>query len=259
MSLAATLSLTAVAQECANNGGAGPIVYGPEYSNGGVCQKGRKEATKTPVEAFGVHPPGIDPYDAHRFIHRWRHVFIPYYAPLSPVATSARWKPWCYFPLMPYYTPYYIGYCPHRLCNPKPPPYGSDGWGEGPMPGHDPGPPPLNYGAYTSIIPDDTIFWNMGGNGLVPYGAPRPPHISKGPDLVDMIQVTRAQGYGAGPGGPDGAACQACVGGTPPTILDGGVIAPVPAAGAMLPETQAEMNEKESKRAAPAEAPAQPE
>lgn len=175
-----------------------------EYSNGGMCQRGRKEATLTPVEAFGVHPPGPDPADARRCIfRRWRRAYLPYYAPAAPVATSVRWRPWCYFPLLPYYTPYYIGYCPHRLCKPKPPPYGSDGWGQGPMPGQDPdpGPPPLNYGAYTSIIQDDTTFWNMGGNGLVPYGAPRPPHLGP-PDLVDAIQVSRAQGGGGPLGGP---------------------------------------------------------
>jgi hypothetical protein len=52
---------------------------------------------------------------------------------------------------------------------------------------------PLNYGAYTTILRDDTTFWNMGGNGLVPYGAPHPPRIWA-PDLVDMIRSSRAQG-----------------------------------------------------------------
>jgi hypothetical protein len=210
MAWAALLPLSAAAQECVNggactNGGAGGPVYGPEYSNGGVCAKGRGPAVLTPVEAFGVHPPGLDPADANRcwVLHRWREMWIPYYAPLSPTSTSARWKPWCYFPLMPYYTPYYCGYCPHRLCNPKPLPYGHDGgWGHGPMPDH-PLPPnageaPLRYGVYTSVIQDDTTFWNMGGNGLVPYGTPRPPHNGP-PDLVDAIQVSRS---GGGPGHP---------------------------------------------------------
>lgn len=181
--LAATLSLPALAQE---------------YSDGGKGARGRKEATLTPVEAFGVHPPGPDPGYAHRCIfHRWKYAYIPYYAPLAPVATSVRWKPWCYFPLLPYYTPYYMGYCPKRLCQPKPAPYGSDGWGQGPMPDHplphDAGPTPLRYGVYTSVLQDDTVFWNMGGNGLVPYGTPRPAHEGP-PDLVDMIQASRKQG-----------------------------------------------------------------
>jgi hypothetical protein len=175
-----------------------------EYSNGGNCKKGRKEATKTPVEAFGVHPPGPDPADLNRCVFCWwKYTYIPYYSPLAPIATSIRWKPWCYFPLLPYYTPYYIGYCPHRLHCPKPLPYGYDGgWGDGPSPDHPIPPPaeyaPLGYGAYTSIITDDTIFWNMGGNGLVPYGTPRPPHGGS-PDLVDAIQVSRQQGYGGCP------------------------------------------------------------
>jgi hypothetical protein len=227
--LAATLSLTASAQECSNDGD-GANVYGPEYSNGGACAKGRGPAIVTPVEAFGVHPPGLDPADANRcwLLHRWREMWIPYYAPLSPTSTSARWKPWCYFPLMPYYTPYYCGYCPHRLCTPEPPPYGFDGgWGPGPKPDgpipHDPTGTPLRYGVYTSVIQDDTTFWNMGGNGLVPYGAPRPPRIWA-PDLVDMIRGSRAQG---GPFcAPPGDAV------TPPV--------------AQLPEPSAETPEKKS-------------
>lgn len=248
--LTAALPWTASAQECANGvcangacangvcangtcadgncaGGNGPV-YGPQYSNGGACARGRKKAILTPVEAFGVHPPGLDPYDANRcwILHRWRHLFIPYYAPLSPTSTSARFKPWCYFPLMPYYTPYYIGYCPHRLCDPKPPPYGWDGgWGPGPRPAppcDGPNAPKYNsFGAYTSILKDDTIFWNMGGNGLVPYGAPRPPHLGP-PDLVDAIQSTRAQAYGFG-----GGACGGGVAGAaPPAVLPGPATAP---------------------------------
>ncbi|HEY7156569.1 MAG TPA: hypothetical protein VH575_21555 [Gemmataceae bacterium] len=207
--LAAALSLTAAAQECPPNGGAGGAavqecpsdggpgepVYGPEYSNGGACAKNRGPAIVTPFELYGVHPPGLDPADANRcwILHRWREMWIPYYAPLSPTSTSARWKPWCYFPLMPYYTPYYCGYCPHRCHNPEPPPYGSDGWGQGPMPTDTPIHPPLGYGVYTSVLKDDTVFWNMGGNGLVPYGTPRPPSRNY-PDLVDMIRGSRASG-----------------------------------------------------------------
>jgi hypothetical protein len=43
----------------------------------------------------------------------------------------------------------------------------------------------------------------MGGNGLVPYGTPRPPHEGP-PDVVDMIQASR-RGGGCHPAG-DGAA-----------------------------------------------------
>jgi hypothetical protein len=189
IALGAALSLPAMAQE---------------YSNGGNGKKGRNDATLTPVEAFGVHPPGPDPADSHRrFFCWWRKTYVPYYAPVAPVATSVRWKPWCYFPLMPYYTPYYNGYCPHRLCNPQPQPYGYDGgWGKGPMPDHpfpaNPEEAPLRYGGYTSVIQDDTIFWKMGGNGLVPYGTPRP-SSGGSPDLVDAIQVSRGKGDGCIP------------------------------------------------------------
>jgi hypothetical protein len=182
--LAAMLCQTAAAQEYSNGTGA-------------INLRGRGPATLTPVEAFGVHPPGPDPaYNRKCIFRHWRYTFIPYYAPLSPTASSVRWKPWCYFPLLPWYTPYYCGYCPKRLHNPPPPPYGWNGWGKGPMP--DPNTPipagtPLNFGTYTSVLQDDTIFWNMGGNGLVPYGTPRPPHNGP-PDLVDSIQATRQSG-----------------------------------------------------------------
>lgn len=162
-----------------------------EYSNGGKGAAGRRAATLTPVEAFGVHPPGLAPADARH----WKP-FVPYYAPLSPVASSTRWKPWGYFPLLPYYTPYYMGYCPHRLFNRRPRPYGSDGWGRGPRP-EGPLPPEeagtvLDFNGYTNVVEDDTTYWNMGGNGLVPYGAPRPDAAST-PDLVDAIQASRAR------------------------------------------------------------------
>lgn len=168
-----------------------------EYSNGGVCATGRGDATLTPVEAYGVHPPGLDPADTRRLCYRLRQPFFPYYAPVSPVASTARWKPWGYYPLLPYYTPYYLGYCPHRLFNPPPQPYGADGWGKGPMPDHPlpkkPGTTPLEFGPYTSVIDDDTTFWNMGGNGLVPYGAPGASRVGP-PDLIDAIQGSRAGG-----------------------------------------------------------------
>jgi hypothetical protein len=207
--LAAMPCRPAAAQnECAN-GGYYLAVPQNEYSNGGYCKKNRGPAILTPVEAFGVHPPGPDPADQHRWVFCWwKYTYVPYYSPIAPIATSIRWKPWCYFPLLPYYTPYYIGYCPKRLHCPKPPPYGYDGgWGQGPAPDH-PIPDvtdtaPLRYGPYTSVIADDTTFWNMGGNGLVPYGTPRPPH-SGPPDLVDAIQITRQQGGGGCALAPNG-------------------------------------------------------
>jgi hypothetical protein len=165
-----------------------------EYSNGGKDARGRKAATLTPVEAFGVHPPGIDPADARRWRPRLRRIDYPYYAPLSPVASTARWKPWAYKPLLPYYTPYYIGYSPHRHFNPPPLPYGFNGWGPGPGPElplpEDPETTPLTFGPYTSVVQDETAYWNMGGNGLVPYGAAAPPAL-RPPDLIDEIQASR--------------------------------------------------------------------
>lgn len=172
--LTAMLSLPATAQE---------------YSNGGICASGRGPATMTPYEAFGVHPPGLAPDDARH----WKP-YVPYYAPLSPVASSTRWRPWSYHFLLPYYTPYYMGYSPNRHRNPPPRPYGSNGWGDGPRPEmpvpEEPGTTPLNYAAYTSVIDDDTTYWNMGGNGLVPYGAPQPATV-RAPDLIDAIQASR--------------------------------------------------------------------
>lgn len=169
-----------------------------EYSNGGNGASGRGPAILTPVEAFGVHPPGVDPADAQRWRSRLRQRYIPYYAPLSPVASTARWQPWAYKPLLPYYTPYYLGYCPHRLFNPPPRRYGSDGWGKGPGPEmpipDEPGTTPLSFGPYTSVIADDTTYWNMGGNGLVPYGAVPPPAVGP-PDLIDAIQSSRPHGH----------------------------------------------------------------
>ncbi|HET6879851.1 MAG TPA: hypothetical protein VFI31_06840 [Pirellulales bacterium] len=177
--LAAIMALTAAAQE---------------YSNGGKGAKGRGPATLTPVEAFGVHPPGLAPADARH----WKP-YIPYYAPLSPVASSTRWKPWANCFLLPYYTPYYIGYSPNRHWNPPPRPYGSNGWGDGPRPEaplpDEPGTTPLQYAGYTSVVDDDTTLWNMGGNGLVPYGAPQPTAV-RPPDLVDAIQTSRPHGRG---------------------------------------------------------------
>jgi hypothetical protein len=73
-----------------------------------------------------------------------------------------------------------------------------------------------NYGVFTSIVQDDTTFWNMGGNGLVPYGTPRPPRVGP-PDIVDMIQVTRRSGGGC-PTGPAGAPVAVLSGAAGPAI-----------------------------------------
>jgi hypothetical protein len=179
--LVAVISLPAVAQE---------------YSNGGRGAAGRKAAILTPVEACGVHSPGIDPADAQRRCWRLRQRFVPYYAPLSPVASTARWRPWAYRPLLPYYTPYYVGYSPHRHFNPPPRPYGWDGWGPGPAPEaplpDEPDTTPLDFGPYTSVVEDETSYWNMGGNGLVPYGAL--PDEERSADLIDDIQASRPRG-----------------------------------------------------------------
>ncbi len=201
--LAATLSLAASAQEC-SNGGIGPQYSsdgtGPQYSSGCCGRHARGPAVLTPVEAYGVSPGGgCCPHGT----------ITPYYAPLSPTPTCKRWHTTCY-------TPYYIGYCPHRLFGPKPPPYGSDGWGPGPGPNCSENAKFDNYGPYTSVLQDDTIYWRMGGNGLVPYGAPRPPH-SGPPDLVDMILQNRA----------GGGACRPSPGGTamaPPSVAAGPAI-----------------------------------
>lgn len=187
---------------------ASPPAAAQEYSNGGAGEAGRKAATLTPVEAFGVHPPGIDPADAQRRCARSRQAYVPYYAPLSPVASTARWKPGAYRPLAPYYTPYYPGYSPQRHSKAPPRRYGSNGWGCGPMPEaplpEEPGTTPLDFGAYTSVIEDDTTYWNMGGNGLVPYGAPQPAGM-RSPDLIDAIEAGRPRGRiyfrGAAPAG----------------------------------------------------------
>lgn len=174
LALAAIVSLPANAQE---------------YSNGGKGARGRGPATMSPVEAFGVHPPGLAPADAQHY-----RPYIPYYAPLSPVASSTRWRPWSYHFLLPWYTPYYMGYSPNRHWNPPPRPYGSDGWGKGPGPDmplpEDSETTPLDFGPYTSVVEDDTKYWNMGGNGLVPYGADQADAVQS-PDLIDAIQASR--------------------------------------------------------------------
>jgi hypothetical protein len=180
-----------------------------EYSNGGTGPKGRGPAILTPVESFGVHPPG-DPGPTGHFHHN-KKVITPYYAPLSPTPTFARFR-------TTHYTNYYMGYCWHsHKYGAKHTIYGSDGWGPGPMPSPDgPGPEASRYGPYTSVLHNDTVFWRMGGNGLVPYGTPRPPHGGP-PDLIDAIQATRQHG------GPSGHA-SGCGTVTAPSVAAGPAI-----------------------------------
>jgi hypothetical protein len=168
--LAATLSVTAMAQE---------------YSDGGKGRSGRGPAILTPVESYGVHPPGYT--GPTGLLHHKNATFVPYYAPLSPTPTFTRYRTTAY-------TNYYTGYCRHGKSGSKPTPYGADGWGCGPLPAADgPSPEASRYGPFTSVLRDDTYYWRMGGNGHVPYGTPRPPHGGP-PDLVDMIQASRNQG-----------------------------------------------------------------
>jgi hypothetical protein len=97
---------------------------------------------------------------------------LPYYSPLVPVSSR-----WCCGKLVPYY----CGYCP----------WGKHGAGEYGAPGSEivvgpAGVPVADYGAFTGGTgKDDKLFWRMGGNGLVPYGTPQPPHSR--PDIIDMI------------------------------------------------------------------------
>jgi hypothetical protein len=175
------------------------VAVGPQYSDGGCCHHDTCPAIISPVEAYGVHPFGDNCCR--------KGTITPYYAPLAPTATCYRYR-------IIRYTPYYCGYCrPHHQHSP---PYGSDGgWGPGPVPDHAPDALPLTYGPYTSVLRDDTTFWNMGGNGLVPYGTPRPPHPGP-PDIVDMIQASRG---GPGHCAPDGAPVAVLSAGTAPAIL----------------------------------------
>jgi hypothetical protein len=199
--LAATLSLPAAAQE---------------YSSG--CEHKPCPVITTPVEAYGVHPPGTDCCCKHGTV-------VPYYAPLSPNPTCWRFRPI-------HVTPYYCGYCAHGHHGRKTPPHPCNGgWGPGPLP-EGPGTPPFNYGPFTSVLTDDTLFWRMGGNGLVPYGTPQPPRTTP-PDLVDMIQVARASG------------------GCLPPVVDGGGPAIVPPLE--KPAEKDGATDKEGKAAPPVE------
>ena len=86
-------------------GGLGAMMSRPataqEYSNGGNGPDGRGPAVLAPVEAYGVHPPGVDPADADRRCSRLRQQYVPYYAPLSPVGSTGRWAPWVTFRCCP--------------------------------------------------------------------------------------------------------------------------------------------------------------
>jgi hypothetical protein len=193
-----------------------------EYSSGCECKP--CPVIITPVEAYGVHPPGADCCCK-------KGTVIPYYAPLSPTATCYRFREICL-------TPYYCGYCAkHYFWKHPKPLYGCDGgWGPGPMP-EGPGTPPFNYGPFTSVLTDDTLFWRMGGNGLVSYGAPQPPRVGP-PDLVDMIQASRPWS-----GGPP------CVASAGPAIL------PPPE----TPAVKVGALDKEGKTAPPAGGPKLPD
>jgi hypothetical protein len=171
--VASALPLTAAAQE---------------YSNGGTGQKGRGPAIESPVDTFGINPPLKGSADDYPCCPKCA-LCTPYYAPLSPTPTFSRW---CSDVLVPYY----CGYCSHRHFRPKPPPYGWDGACGVPPPGAEvvePGSPAYTFGVYTGAGTDEKAFWNMGGNGSVPYNAPPPPR-SGPPDIVDMIQASRGRG-----------------------------------------------------------------
>ena len=107
--------------------------------------------------------------------------FIPYYSPLIPV--SVRWS-YCYL------VPYYCGYCRwSNGCGPE------SCCGAGIVPAGERG-AVGTYGAFTGAGRDDALFWKMGGNGLLPYGAPPPPR-SGPPDIIDMIEAHRGHpGHG---------------------------------------------------------------
>ncbi len=113
----------------------------------------------------------------------WKVPFTPYYSPLVPI--SSRWK-------TTRLTPYYPGYWPDKHgANP----YAAGGCGgTGGGPGHgaiQPGDPRFStYGVFTGAVKDDTLLGKLGGNGLVPYGAPRPPRLNS-PDIIDMIEAGR--------------------------------------------------------------------
>jgi hypothetical protein len=186
-----------------------------EYSNGGKGQQGRGPAILSPVDAFGLNAPLQGAADGYPCC-RPNELYTPYYAPLSPTPTFSRWR-------ITRLTPYYPGYKFGKLFKATPP-YCFDGGGCVPVPPTgvelpEPGSPVYTFGVYTGAGTNETAFWHMGGNGLVPYGAPPPPR-SGPPDIVDMIQTSR------GHGGPylmpvDGAV---------PVPVNGGMLPSVPPA-----------------------------
>jgi hypothetical protein len=121
-------------------------------------------------------PPGFN--SANGDIDR-KGGFYPYYSPLVPI--SVRWG---YKQVIPYYP----GYCRHGKHGASGCPGAHDGAPSGPM--VEPTGGRFDYGAFSGGAgQDDTRFWRMGGNGLVPYGTPQPPRST--PDLIDMIQGQR--------------------------------------------------------------------
>jgi hypothetical protein len=170
--LAGIPSLTAMAQE---------------YSFSGAGAHGRGPAMLTPVESAGIHETRSG--DECGLFHHKKATFTPYYAPLSPTPTFARWR-------TTHYAPHYVGYCPNRLFGPHLPRCGSNGSRCGFELGLDDhgsnGSGLGSYGPFTGAGRDDTTFWHMGGNGLVPYSVERHPH-SGPPDIVDAIQSSRGR------------------------------------------------------------------
>lgn len=117
----------------------------------------------------------------------WKVPYWPYYSPLVPI--SSRWKT-CRL------TPYYCGYLPPKHAPDSYAVGGCDGTGV-PLGAVIPGDPRFSsYGVFMGAVQNDTLFWRMGGNGLVPYCAPPPPRIGP-PDIIDMIEARRG---GCGPG-----------------------------------------------------------
>jgi hypothetical protein len=105
--------------------------------------------------------------------------FHPYYSPLIPI--SLRWRD-------TQLTPYYPGYCAKGKHGP------ADGYC-GPGAEFMTAPEGVigsagTYGYFTGAGRDDARFSRMGGNGLVPYGAPQPPR-GGAPDIIDMIEAGR--------------------------------------------------------------------
>lgn len=129
-------------------------------------------------------PPGFN--SANGDIER-KGGFYPYYSPLVPI--SVRWG---YKHVVPYYTGYHprgkhgAGRCPSA------PGCGSaldNGLASGGTL-EVPAGTSFDYGGFTGGAGKDANqFWRMGGNGLVPYGAPQSSRSR--PDLIDLLQAGR--------------------------------------------------------------------